>query len=173
MYWLDGRESAWTPGVGDGQGGLVCWDSWGRKESDTTEQLIWSDLIWLIHPPQEMSLESHVSPSQTYGIFLVSFCHSFCNPIQALDWTGSTWLLKSLWNLSPCLSNDHYYLAHVFTTSCLSDCPNLPGGASLLVSLVRSSLSSAGGAVWFLVGKLGPHKPCHQKNQNINTEATL
>ena len=32
-----------TPGVGDGQGGLVCCDSWGRKESDTTEWLIWSD----------------------------------------------------------------------------------------------------------------------------------
>ena len=24
-------------GVGDGQGGLVCCSSWGRKESDTTE----------------------------------------------------------------------------------------------------------------------------------------
>ena len=46
--WLDGRESEWTPGVGDGQGGLACCDSWGRKESDTTEQLISSDLIvWL------------------------------------------------------------------------------------------------------------------------------
>ena len=43
-HWLNGRESGWTPGVGDGQGGLVCWDSWGRKESDTTEQLIWSDI---------------------------------------------------------------------------------------------------------------------------------
>ena len=41
-HWLDGRESQWTPGVGDGQGGLACCDSWGRKESDTTE---WSDLI--------------------------------------------------------------------------------------------------------------------------------
>ena len=38
---LDGRESEWTPGVGDGQGGLVCCDSWGRKESDTTERLNW------------------------------------------------------------------------------------------------------------------------------------
>ena len=36
---LDGRESEWTPGVGDGQGGLECCDSWGRKESDTTERL--------------------------------------------------------------------------------------------------------------------------------------
>ena len=43
-HWLDGRESQWTPGVGDGQGGPACRDSWGRKESDTTEQLIWSDL---------------------------------------------------------------------------------------------------------------------------------
>ena len=28
-----------APGVGDGQGGLACCDSWGRKESDTTERL--------------------------------------------------------------------------------------------------------------------------------------
>ena len=45
-HWLDGCESQWTPGVGDGQGGLACCDSWGRKESDTTERLIWSDLTW-------------------------------------------------------------------------------------------------------------------------------
>ena len=31
-------ESERNPGVGDGQGGLACYDSWGRKESDTTEQ---------------------------------------------------------------------------------------------------------------------------------------
>ena len=36
---LDGHEFELTPGVGDGQGGLACCDSWGRKESDTTEQL--------------------------------------------------------------------------------------------------------------------------------------
>ena len=28
---LDGRESEWTPGVGDGQGGLACWDSLGCR----------------------------------------------------------------------------------------------------------------------------------------------
>jgi len=43
---LDEPESQWTPGVGDGQGGLACCDSWGRKESDTNERLIWSDLMW-------------------------------------------------------------------------------------------------------------------------------
>jgi len=36
-YRLDGHEFKGTPGVGDGQGGLACCDSWGRKESDTTE----------------------------------------------------------------------------------------------------------------------------------------
>ena len=41
-HWHNGRESEWTPGVGDGQGGLACCDSWGRKESDTTERLNWT-----------------------------------------------------------------------------------------------------------------------------------
>ena len=40
-HWLDGCESEWTPGVGDGQGGLACCDSWGCKESDMTEWLNW------------------------------------------------------------------------------------------------------------------------------------
>ena len=43
-HWLDGRESEWTPGVGDGQGGLACCNSCHRKESDTTERLNWTEL---------------------------------------------------------------------------------------------------------------------------------
>ena len=44
MRWLDGITdlmdmSLSELGVGDGQGGLACCDSWGRKESDTTERL--------------------------------------------------------------------------------------------------------------------------------------
>ena len=38
-HWLSGHESEWTLGVGDGQGGLACCDSWGCRESDTTEWL--------------------------------------------------------------------------------------------------------------------------------------
>ena len=51
MRWLDGItdsmdiESQWTLGVGVEQGGLACCDSWGCKESDTTERLTWSDKI--------------------------------------------------------------------------------------------------------------------------------
>ena len=36
---LNGHGFGWTPRVGEGQGGLVCCGSWGRKESDTTERL--------------------------------------------------------------------------------------------------------------------------------------
>ena len=48
MRWLDGitdsmDESEWTPGVGDGRGGLACCDSWGCKESETTERLNWTE----------------------------------------------------------------------------------------------------------------------------------
>ena len=42
MRWLDGidgLEFEWTPGVGDGQEGLACYGSRGRKESDMTERL--------------------------------------------------------------------------------------------------------------------------------------
>ena len=41
---LDGHEFGWTPRVGDGQGGLACCSSWGRKESDMTERLNWTEL---------------------------------------------------------------------------------------------------------------------------------
>ena len=56
---LDGHEFEWTPGVGDGQGGLVCCSSWGCKESDTTEWLNWT--------------ESHLQPSYLLGIFSPNF----------------------------------------------------------------------------------------------------
>ena len=41
---LDGHESEWTPGAGDGQGGLAWCNSWGCKQSDTTERLNWTEL---------------------------------------------------------------------------------------------------------------------------------
>ena len=52
-HWLSGHEFVWTLGVGDGQGGLASYSSWGRKESDTTEWLNWTDtllglILWLL-----------------------------------------------------------------------------------------------------------------------------
>ena len=57
-YWLDGRESEWTPGVGDGQGGLACCDSWGCKESDMTERLNWTEQLNWNWTSQLISLKS-------------------------------------------------------------------------------------------------------------------
>ena len=45
-HWLNAHEFGWTLGFGDGQGGLEFFDSWGLKESDTTEQLNWTELNW-------------------------------------------------------------------------------------------------------------------------------
>ena len=63
---LDGRESEWTPGVGEGQGGLASCDSWGRKESDTTERLNWSVLNWMY--------ESHVCSSNFLNCLKDNWC---------------------------------------------------------------------------------------------------
>ena len=47
-HWLNAHEFGWTPGVGDGQAALVCWDSWGPKESYMTEWLSdWTELNWI------------------------------------------------------------------------------------------------------------------------------
>ena len=71
-HWLDGHESQWTPGVGVGQGGLVCCDSWSLKESDTTEQLI-SDLsLWYCFIGSTCALWWHNNSNFPF-LFLLSF----------------------------------------------------------------------------------------------------
>ena len=46
-HWLYGPEFGWTPGVGDGQGGLACCNSWDHKESNMTEWLNWTEAYCL------------------------------------------------------------------------------------------------------------------------------
>ena len=81
-HWLDGCESGWTPGVGDGQGGLVCCDSWGHKELDMTEWLNWTELNWYSMRYLSKSIFFHMifllsqhrllkSPSSTYWFEIV------------------------------------------------------------------------------------------------------
>ena len=44
-HWLHGHEFEQAPGVGDGQGSLVCCSPWCCKELDMTEWLNWSDCV--------------------------------------------------------------------------------------------------------------------------------
>ena len=70
---LDGHGFGWTPGVGDGQGGLARCGSWGCKESDTTEQLNWLNTI---------KTKIHY---QNY-IFTQKY-HLYCAPVRGRDIT--------------------------------------------------------------------------------------
>ena len=55
-HWLTGHESEQALKVGDGCGGLTCFSPWGFKESDTTEQLNWTEHSTSNH--QEASKDS-------------------------------------------------------------------------------------------------------------------
>jgi len=71
-HWLNGCEYGWTPGICDGQGGLACCYSWGCKELDMTEQLIWSDLIWM-GPDAMISVFWMLSFKPTFSLSTFTF----------------------------------------------------------------------------------------------------
>ena len=103
---LDGRESEWTPGDGDGEGGLACCDSWGRKESDTTEWLNWTELrhieqVWsqgLLGSLSRWSMEWHtqvwprIYRVKGYNNLGEEICHGpLCVPLHS--YWGWPWLI--------------------------------------------------------------------------------
>ena len=78
-HWLDGHEFEWTPGIGDGQGGLACCSSWGHKESDTTEWLNWTELISSWKNTQKNIIEKQLwSWDLTISYFFLIIERSFC-----------------------------------------------------------------------------------------------
>ena len=85
-HWLDGCESEWTPGVGDGQGGLACCDSWGRRvRHDWANDLIWSDCFFLM-----LSLSVlHAGIIAAAAAKLLQSCPTLCDPINS-SLPGST-----------------------------------------------------------------------------------
>ena len=114
-HWLNGRDSEWTPGVGDGQEGLACCDSWGRKESGTTERLNWTELNWthmVSHNPcmvgqllwensrsplfNQLRLNTHsgsILGGVWWVVFLIMSCRPRCLSIVAFliyQWSASS-----------------------------------------------------------------------------------
>ena len=88
---LVGHEFEWTLGVGDGQGGLVCCDSWGHKESDMTEWLNWTELNLLLQLARDfwyvMCLPMEKSlPCDDWGKYLCPSrgCFSLHSPIHQI-----------------------------------------------------------------------------------------
>ena len=78
---LNRHGFGWTPGVGDGQGGLACCGPWGRKESDTTGWLNWTELNWT----------TLFKLSGSYAIMGEIF-----NTLSRLTFTICTWLSVEL-----------------------------------------------------------------------------
>ena len=78
-HWLDGREFEWTPGVGDGQRGLACCDSWDRKESDMTEWLNWAKLI-------QLNLKLKTNSSFPFKIWPSFWLLCFCSWYRLLSY---------------------------------------------------------------------------------------
>ena len=58
-HWLDGHEFEQAPGVGDGQGSLVCCSPWGHKESVITEWLNWTEGNFTSPLSSNLSISAH------------------------------------------------------------------------------------------------------------------
>ena len=95
-YWLDGHEFEQALGVGDVQGSLACYSLWGHKDLDMTEQLNWSELIYLITGSLYLStnfiqfllLSAPASGNHKSDLFyILSFLLLFLN----YNWPATLW----------------------------------------------------------------------------------
>ena len=106
-HWLDGCEFEWTPGVGDGQGGLACCNSWCRKESETTEQLNWTELNLSMSAAYMTSIVFRINPktlAQPPSFFLLCPCPSlWSHHLSLLIWLQLTVKILPCFFLSPSL----------------------------------------------------------------------
>ena len=87
-HWLDGNEIGWTLGVGDRQGGLVCCGPWGRKESDMTEQMNWTELKTTM--PRGAKSPKRRKPWRNWSSFFMLLFFLAHLPILAFVWKEIT-----------------------------------------------------------------------------------
>ena len=100
---LNGHGFGWTLGVGDGQGGLACCDSWCRKESDKTEWLNWTEL---------MCLDRKKIYTSNYTVNVTELCY-----FSQVIFSYTSYSLSSYFHLTLCLflcfHNVLRYLVHI------------------------------------------------------------
>ena len=102
-HWLDGCEFEWTPGVGDGQGGLACCNSWGRKELDWTTELNWTEVIFIddSYPPLSDSNKIDLT-----SLFLSLTC------LSNLPWLGEKKKKDHLiTKITPYVFSKHFFIS--------------------------------------------------------------
>jgi len=133
---LNGREFEWTPGVGDGQGSLACYDSWGHKELDMTERLNWteSNSKHQYHVPF-LSSSSIIIPflSQatllTVGLSRRTDCWSHKGSGFSQNWLNKYQCLRIPYAFLCCYSNCQYEQANGAMEQCAIE---MHGGSPLL-----------------------------------------
>ena len=116
-----GCEFEWTPEVDDGQGGLVCCDSWGRKELDMTELLKWTELNWT-----DTSIVETLWDTEGQGS-LVS-----CSPWDHKE-SNTTWQLNNNSKETPC--RQWFFFSFSFDSKLSSK------GSAYICSMTDSQLS--------------------------------
>ena len=110
---LDGRQFEWTPGVGDGQGGLACCmgvGARGRKESDTTEQLNWTELGYITDYPCNSNTKCVINLFCACD-FWVERCKNLAKLTENIDMFNTTW----------------FFYSHKFNLLYLQECITLEG----------------------------------------------
>ena len=143
---LGGHKFEWTPGVGDGQGGLACCVSWGRKESDRTERLNWTEpviigyvsyirqlgqifliVVWTLY-----AISNCLSLLILLSMRVCAVCAQFLSRLQLFEtpWTVASqaplsmeFFRQEYWNGFPFPSPGHFPepwdWTHIFWVSCI------------------------------------------------------
>ena len=112
MRWSDGitnfdrHEFDQALGVGDGQGSLACCSPWGRKESDMTERLNWTELEEVESSHNVHSCLSSVTVSPHSEVWCIFTCFLSMDNIQPCWWTiFKTFYLEIILNLQKVCKN--------------------------------------------------------------------
>ena len=108
------HEFEWALGVGDRQGSLVGYTPWGHKESDTTEQLNWTEKIfcsYTVKPASNLSLGNHYLLFFSIELHVLPISHkcnllrlaSFWRFLHIIICVSSLFLLKAINMLTVCI----------------------------------------------------------------------